>query len=202
MADSQDPLLTLETLLTRLRTLEHTLQQQYSTLPTVSNGVAPMPGSATSSAPVRLSPAERRRRQALEQDLLTERGWREGYEVLQPSRWMSRFWSDLLFLNTALQRLETNSFTLLGGSAAFPTHARAFYQRLADYRAFTDALAREALRLARGRFGSDMPQDVPPASPQRNDAPVPSSHTPEAEAVALQGPTLAELRARAMQEQP
>jgi hypothetical protein len=115
---------------------------------------------------------------------------------------MSRFWSDLLFLNTALQRLETNSFTLLGGSAAFPTYARAFYQRLADYRAFTDALAREALRLARGRFGSDLPQDAPPAAPQRNDATVSPAPTPEAEAVALQGPTLAEIRARAVQEQP
>jgi hypothetical protein len=83
---------------------------------------------------------------------------------------------------------------LLGGSAAFPTQARAFYQRLADYRTFTVALAQEGLRLARGRFERNTGQDDPPATA--------ASSTLEAEAAALQGPTLAELRARAGVEQP
>jgi hypothetical protein len=107
---------------------------------------------------------------------------------------MTRFWPDLEFLNTALSRLEANSFTLLGGSAAFPAQARAFYQRLADYRAFTVALAQEGLRLARGRFEHDRGQDDSLATA--------TSSTLEAEAAALHGPTLAELRARARSEQP
>jgi hypothetical protein len=173
-------------LLTQLRSLEHLLSQQSQVSQDGPHG--PVPPASSATPPPRLSPHERRRRQAFEQDLLTERGWREGYDVLKPSRWMTRFWPDLEFLNTALSRLETNSFTLLGGSAAFPAQARAFYQRLADYQAFTVALAQEGLRLARGRLGSDRPLAVPPPT------------TPEAAAAALQGPTLAEIRARAATE--
>jgi hypothetical protein len=190
MTESQDPLIPLQTLMTHLRTLEHVLSQQSQAAQDGSNGPTPAQSGAAPPAPARLSPTERRRRQALEQDLLTERGWRDGYEVLKPSRWMTRFWPDLEFLNTALTRLEANSFTLLGGSPAFPAQARAFYARLADYRAFTVALAQEGMRLARGRLGSDYPPAVPPAT------------TPEAEAAALQGPTLAEIRARAAPEVP
>jgi hypothetical protein len=188
MPESQDPLLPLQMLLTQLRALEHMLSQQRQPVQEGPNGPSPPSSGATPSPPARLSPPERRRRQALEQDLLTERGWRDGYDVLKPSRWMTRFWPDLEFLNTALTRLEANSFTLLGGSSAFPAQARAFYARLADYRAFTVALAQEGMHLARGRFGSDHLPAVLPAT------------TPEAEAAVLQGPTLAELRARAATE--
>jgi hypothetical protein len=68
----------------------------------------------------------RHRTWAREQDILTERGWQEGYVVFKPSRWMTRFFFDaVLPLNTALNRLEANSFTLLGSFESFSTHARA-----------------------------------------------------------------------------
>ena len=187
----------LHALVTQLQTLEQTLQ----TALTPTNGAA--------AAPPRLPPAERHRRWALEQNVLTDRGFREGYEVLQPSRWMHRFWPSLLHLNTALQRLEANSFTMLGGGAAeFSDQARALYQRLADYRAFTNDLTRQAEHLARGRFEPDTPrQPTKRQQPHRSGAktdPAPATpvSTPEAEAAALHGPTLAEHRAQPATETP
>jgi hypothetical protein len=187
----------LHALVTQLQSLEQTLQAAL----TPTNGAA--------AAPPRLPPAERHRRWALEQDLLTDRAFREGYEVLQPSRWMHRFWPSLLQLNTALQRVETNSFTQLGGGEeAYSHHARAFYQRLADYRAFTNDLTRQAEHLARGRFEPDTPcQPTKRRRPRRskakaNPTPVAPVSTPEAEAAALHEPTLAEHRAQPATETP
>ena len=141
--------------------------------------------------PRRESPWMRHRTWAREQDILTERGWQEGYVVFKPSRWMTRFFFDaVLPLNTALNRLEANSFTLLGTSQSFSVHARDFSQQLADFRASARRLARQAERLARGR--------LPTAEPE---APVETA-TPSAteELGALQGPTLAETRAPAAQD--
>jgi hypothetical protein len=133
----------------------------------------------------------RHRTWAREQDILTERGWQEGYVVFKPSRWMTRFFFDaLLPLNTALSRLEANSFTLLGTSQSFSAHARDFSQELADFRASARRLARQAERLARGR--------LPAAEDKEPDE---TASPPLAEDLdALRGPTLAETRARAAQD--
>jgi ABC-type uncharacterized transport system fused permease/ATPase subunit len=126
----------------------------------------------------------------VEQGILTERGWQEGYVVLKPSRWMSRFFFDaLLPLNTALTRLETNAFSLLATSDAFQPHAREVYQQLADYRATAKRLARLAERLARGR-----PSGAKRTSPDETRPAV------EAERTALQGPSLADERAQHAEE--
>jgi hypothetical protein len=198
------PDITLTTLMTQLRLLEQTIQHHLSASPRAVSGATvgqdapaaslpspagngiPPPAGVPAARP--LSRAERRRREAVEQDVLTERGWREGYDVMKCSRWMSRYWPDLLFLNFALSRLEANSFTLLGGTAAFSGQARAFYQKLADYRACTVALAHEAKRLAGGRFPAEdtRPPDAPPS--------------PDAETTAFSGPTRAESRALGAQE--
>jgi hypothetical protein len=128
---------------------------------------------------------------AREQDILTERGWQEGYVVFKPSRWMTRFFFDaLLPLNTALQRLEANSFTLLGTFETFSDHARDFLQQLADLRASARRLARQAERLARGRLPTAETEG--PAEPATPPA--------EEDLDALQGPTLAETRARVAQD--
>ena len=142
--------------------------------------------NANASQP-RTSPWMRHRSWALEQGILTERGWQEGYVVFKPSRWMSRFFFDaLLPLNTALNRLESNAFSLLATSEAFHTHARDLYQQLADYRATAKRLARQAERLARGRVPSSETVSL-------DDAATPSL---EAELAALQAPSLQEQRAR------
>jgi hypothetical protein len=158
------------------------------------NHTTPHDPRPTPPAPARQrSPWMRHRTWAREQDLLTERGWQEGYVVCKPSRWMTRFFFDaLLPLNTALQRLEANSFTLLGTSQAFPAHARALAQQLADLRASVRRLARLAERLARGRFpaAEEQEPDEPAASDERGEPP-----TPAEDLDALQGPTLAETRA-------
>ena len=144
------------------------------------------PTQPPSSPPRRESPWVRHRTRAREQDILTERGWQEGYVVFKPARWMTRFFFDaLLPLNTALNRLEANSFGLLGASAAFSDHARAFSQELGDFRSSAKRLARQAERLARGR--------LPAAKAEESEAaPAPGEYLE-----VLQGPTLAETRAAA-----
>jgi hypothetical protein len=105
--------------------------------------------------------------------------------------------------------VETNSFTQVGGgNKVYADHARALYQRLADYRAFTHDLTRQAENLARGRFEPETPrQPGKHRRPHRSDAkpdpaPVAPVSTPEAEAAALHGPTLAEHRAQPTTETP
>jgi hypothetical protein len=147
--------------------------------------------SAPESRQRRESPWVRHRTWAREEDLLTERGWREGYIVFKPSRWMTRFFFDhLLPLNSALSRLEANTFNLLGASDAFAHHARAFFQQLADYRVTSRRLARQAERLARGRF----------SKAEADGETISEVPTLEADLVALRGSSLEEERARATQE--
>jgi hypothetical protein len=76
------------------------------------------------------------------------------------------------------------------------------------YRAFTNDLTRRAENLARGRFESNTPrQPKKRRRPRRSKAkaspaPVTPVSTPEAEAAALHGPTLAEHRAQPTTETP
>jgi hypothetical protein len=138
----------------------------------------------------RESPWVRHRAWAVEQGILTDRGWREGYVAFKPCRWMTRFFFDqVLPLNSALSRLETNAFNLLGISEAFVFHARGFFQQLADLRVTFRKLTREAEHLARGRFGkAEKAQETLPTQP-----------TVETELAALQDPSLAEKRAKTAQ---
>jgi hypothetical protein len=146
-----------------------------------------MPPSASESQPRRESPWMRHRTWAREQDILTERGWREGYVVFKPSRWMTRFFFDhVLPLNSALSRLEANTFSLLGASDTFVYHARDFFQQLADYRITTRRLTRQAERLARGRFHrADTEEEATHATPPG-----------DTELTSLREPSLEEQRAR------
>ena len=138
----------------------------------------------------RESPWVRHRAWAVEQGILTERGWREGYVAFKPCRWMTRFFFDqVLPLNSAMSRLETNAFNLLGISEAFVFQARSFFQQLADLRVTFRKLTREAERLARGRFGKE----------EQARETLPTRPTVETELAALQEPLLAEKRARAAQ---
>ena len=140
--------------------------------------------------PRRESPWVRHRAWAVEQGILTERGWREGYVAFKPCRWMTRFFFDhLLPLNSAMNRLETNAFNLLGISEAFVFHARGFFQQLADLRVTFRKLTREAERLARGRFSKE----------ERGQETISTLPTVDTELAALQDSSLAEKRAKSTQ---
>jgi hypothetical protein len=149
-------------------------------MPTASSTGTP---SAPAASPQ--SPQTRRRAWVVEHDILTERGWREGYYALKPCRWLGRLLPELEALNTALARLEANSFSLLGGQAGFAEAAQGLYQDLADYRATTRRLTRRITGLALGRVGPRAPATTPDTA----DRP-----TPADEATALQAPSLTEVR--------
>lgn len=145
----------------------------------------PPPGPESSSR--NESPWIRHRNWARDHNILTEHGWREGYVVFKPSRWMTRFFFEhLLPLNSALTRLEANSFQLLGISEPFVQRARHVFQQLADLRVTCRILAREAERLARGRLGKA----------EHRHQPDTSAPAIETELEALQALSLAEQRAR------
>jgi hypothetical protein len=116
------------------------------------------------------------REQALQSQILTEAGFVQGYVVLQPSRWLWRFWLDFERFNTALQRVEAHSFTLLGDRRTdFHHHLAALLAVLEDYRATTRRLTYHAHTLASGRV-----KDLAPLTQQVVDAwrddPVPRAH--------------------------
>jgi hypothetical protein len=182
----------------------------------------PSPGRHRGTGPSRdstrpLSPLEEARQTARAHDILTEHGFRAGYVVLKPSRWLGRFWLDIERFNTALQRVETNTFTLLGSRQVdFTPHLQAFLAVLADYRVTTRRLTRHAHTLASGRVQElrrltqqtldawlDDPtpaepgDDAPPGELAGEDIPGPAEDIPSAatELTALHGPSLAEVRA-------
>ena len=144
------------------------------------------PQTISEPQPRRESPWVRHRAWAVEQGILTERGWGEGYVAFKPCRWMTRFFFDhVLPLNSAMSRLETNAFNLLGISEAFVFQARSFFQQLADLRVTFRKLTREAERLARGRFGKE----------EREREALLTQPTVETELATLQEPSLTEKRA-------
>jgi hypothetical protein len=106
------------------------------------------------------------REQALQGQILTDAGFAQGYVVLQPSRWLWRFWLELERFNSALQRVETHTFTLLGNRQTdFLPHLQAFQAVLDDYRATTRRLTQHAHTLASGRV-----KDLAPLTQQVVDA--------------------------------
>jgi len=109
--------------------------------------------TSTATLPARReSPLVRQRTWALEHGVLTPRGAQDGYVVLKPSRALIRCWSELLALNSALTRLETNTLTLLGAGDAFVDAARDVVQQVKAWQGDTRRLARAIERLARGRL--------------------------------------------------
>src|SRR5262245_60384736 len=54
------------------------------------------------------------REYALHDAILTDKGFQQGYVVLKPGRWLWRVWLEFERFNDALQRVETQTFTLLG----------------------------------------------------------------------------------------
>jgi len=153
------------------------------------------------------------REQALQDHILTDAGFDQGYVVLQPSRWLWRFWLELERFNTALQRVETHTFTLLGNRQTdFLPHLQAFQAVLDDYRATTRRLTYHATTLASGRVTEleKLTQQVvgawrdDPSPPARVDVP-PHDEPPGAadlprpvpDLTALYGPSLADERAAA-----
>jgi hypothetical protein len=166
--------------------------------------------SRTTTRP--LSPLAEAQQTARADDILTEHGFLAGYVVLKPSRWLGRFWLDIERFNTALQRVETNTFTLLGNRQVdFTPHLQAFLAVLADYRVTTRRLTRHAHALASGRVQelhrlTQQTLDAwldDPAPAETGDGPpladlagedIPS---PATELTALHGLSLAEVRATA-----
>src|SRR5262245_5282505 len=99
--------------------------------------------SSPSTLPARReSPLARQRTWALEQGLLTPRGAQDGYVILKPSRALMRCWPELLALNSALTRLETNTLTLLGVGDSFVDAARDVLQQVKAWQGDTRRLAR------------------------------------------------------------
>jgi hypothetical protein len=92
------------------------------------------------------------REQARTNAILTEQGFQQGYVVLQPSRWLWRCWLDLERFNTALQRVEAQTFLLLDNRQTdYGLHLAAFKAVLADYRTTLRRLTYHAHTLASGR---------------------------------------------------
>jgi hypothetical protein len=92
------------------------------------------------------------RQQARDDAILTQKGFDQGYVVLQPSRWLWRFWLELEHFNHALKRAEAESLVLLESrQTAFRLHLDAFLACLADYRATTRRLTYHAHALASRR---------------------------------------------------
>jgi hypothetical protein len=115
------------------------------------------------------------REQALQGHILTDAGFDQGYVVLQPSRWLWRFWLELERFNAALQRVETQTFTLLGNRQTdFLPHIQALQAVLDDYRATTRRLTYHATTLASGRVKEleHLTQQV--AGAWRDDPPPPT----------------------------
>jgi hypothetical protein len=143
--------------------------------------------------------------------------------VLQPSRWLWRFWLEVEHFNHALKRVEAESFVLLDSrQTAFRLHLDAFLACLADYRATTRRLTYHAYALASRRVkdleklsqhtagawrddppspthGAASPDDEAPgtAAPALGDVPGPG-----ADLAALSEPSLVEARAAARAEEP
>ncbi len=142
----------------------------------------------TTSAPTSrsTSPLRRLRERARAQDIVTEEGFRQGYIALKPSRWLGRFFPDLVRLNEALHHLESNSLTLLGSRGGdFAGLAQAFLGELQEYRSTTRRLTRRATQLALGHGQAaevEHPEDTP---------------TLEEDLAAWQAPFLAEEHAQA-----
>jgi hypothetical protein len=161
------------------------------------------------------------REQALQGHILTDAGFDQGYVVLQPSRWLWRFWLELERFNSALQRVETHTFTLLGNRQTdFLPHLQAFQAVLDDYRATTRRLTQHAHTLASGRVKdlepltqqvvdtwrddpSPAPVDDPPHDSLPCDDPLPDAPAEAAAAPLVPdlttwfGPSLVEERTRA-----
>jgi hypothetical protein len=92
------------------------------------------------------------RQQARDDALLTAKGFDQGYVVLQPSRWLWRFWLEIESFNRALQRAEAESLVLLDSRQTdFRRHLDAFLAALEDYRVTTRRLTRHAHALASRR---------------------------------------------------
>lgn len=137
-----------------------------------TNGVHPPSSQTDAPSPPRRgrgSRAERHRTWARDQDILTARGWHEGYVVLRPSRVMGRlFFEGIAPLNSALEHLERNALTLMSGSqrAAFGDHTEQIFTTLATVRTLMHELIRLCERGARGQFDGGRGGD-PEASPER-----------------------------------
>jgi hypothetical protein len=166
------------------------------------------------------------REQALQNQILTSAGFAQGYVVLQPSRWLWRFWLDLERFNSALQRVETQTFTLLGNRQTdFLPHIQALQAVLDDYRATTRRLTHYAHTLASGRVkdlepltqqvvdawrddpsprthGDDPPpDDLPPNDPSMDTPAETEAPPPGLDLSTWYGPSLAEERAAARTEE-
>jgi hypothetical protein len=160
------------------------------------------------------------REQALQEHILTEAGFAQGYVGLKPGRWLWRFWLELERFNDALQRVEANTFTLLGQRQVdFTLHIQAFQAALADYRATTRRLTYHANTLASGRVKDlehltqqalgawrDDPSpppfaDPPGAAAPPAAAPVADVPRPAPDLTTWYGPSLAEERAAAQREE-
>jgi hypothetical protein len=183
---------------------------------------------STSRRPQRHRPktTQEAREQALHDAILTQAGFDHGYVVLQPSRWLWRFWLEFERFNSALQRVETHTFTLLGNRQTdFLPHLQAFQAVLDDYRATTRRLTQHAHTLASGRVKDlepltqqvvdawrDDPSPAPVDDPPHDSLPCddPLSDAPAAAAAAPLGPdlttwfgpSLAEERAAMRAEEP
>jgi hypothetical protein len=180
------------------------------------------------SDPAAPSPERRRpvttqeaRQHARADGLLTQKGFDQGYVVLQPSRWLWRFWLEFAQFNRALQRVEAESLVLLDSRQTdFRLHLDAFLAALADYRATTRRLTYHAHTLASrrvkdlekltqhtaGAWRDDPPPpthfDAPPpdAPPRVADPAATDVPSLDADLAALSGPSLAEERAAARAE--
>jgi hypothetical protein len=161
------------------------------------------------------------RQQARADGLLTPKGFDQGYVVLQPSRWLWRFWLEVDSFNRALQRVEAESLVLLDSRQTdFRPHLDAFLAELETYRATTRRLTHHAHALASRRVKdleqltqhtagawqddppppahvATSPDDEPPGSSDPAGGDVPS---PGADLTTLFGPSLAEERAAARAE--
>jgi hypothetical protein len=154
--------------------------------------------------------------------ILTEQGFQQGYVVLQPSRWLWRCWLDLERFNTALQRVEAQTFLLLDNRQTdYGLHLAAFKAVLADYRATLRRLTYHAHTLASGRvkelekltqqvvgawrddpspparFNDPPPDDSPAADPSMAVPAGAAAPPPGPDLTTFFGPSLAEERAAA-----
>lgn len=167
------------------------------------------------------------REYALHDALLTEQGFQQGYVVLKPGRWLWRCWLEFERFNDALQRVETQTFTLLSNRQTdFLPHIQALQAVLEDYRATLRRLTHHANTLASGRVKELEPltqqavgawQDDPSPLVRGDDPPpaagpldAPSVETPAGaetpppvpDLTTLFGPSLAEERAAAQAGEP
>lgn len=164
------------------------LNSEPSTVETVSapSTAVAVVAPAASAPPTRRS-ARRRRPRDWAPRHTPPLGSDEDTLPFTPSRWMTRFVPQLVQLNAALQRLEDNTFTLLGmperGYLRLAPALRRFLEALHAYRQTTRQLTAQAQALSRGQVEQTEPDDAtPPPVAVGSDVPGATEDTAEEDA--------------------